>query len=131
MICCQLLLYLFGISLQKTKYYSDTDILRETQISQYYRYAKISQQFEGPKNLLLVGAIAGFINLKKHSKHNKFASPVTCWQQTSANRTAVDNQVHWLVQHFYASTNTRGPCTWTPTIGSNLSSRRQSARKLF
>jgi len=56
---------------------SGTDILRETQISQKYRYANISQQFKGPKNLLLVGDIAGFINLKKHSKHNKFASPVT------------------------------------------------------
>jgi hypothetical protein len=31
------------------------DTLRETQLSQFYRYANISQHFYGPKNLGLVG----------------------------------------------------------------------------
>jgi hypothetical protein len=57
---------------QKTKCQPTTDILRIPEIYHKYRYANISQQFKGPKNLLLVGDIAGFINLKKHSKHNKF-----------------------------------------------------------
>jgi hypothetical protein len=43
------------ISCQKTKYLSAADTLRETQLSQFYRYANISQHFYGPKNLGLVG----------------------------------------------------------------------------
>ena len=38
-----------------------TDILRETQISQYYRYAKISQLFGGVQKYGYVGDIASFV----------------------------------------------------------------------
>ena len=49
---------------QKTKYQPSKDILRETQISQFYRYAKISQLLEAGQFCRYVGDTAGFSNAK-------------------------------------------------------------------
>ncbi|MDH3723970.1 MAG: hypothetical protein OER74_20920, partial [Desulfobacteraceae bacterium] len=46
---------------QKTKYHPSTDILRETQVSQFYRYAKISQLLEAGQFCRYVGVITGFV----------------------------------------------------------------------
>ena len=44
----------------KTKYHQSTDILRETQISQFCRYAKISQPLEAGQFCRYVGDTTGF-----------------------------------------------------------------------
>jgi hypothetical protein len=54
---------IFGISLQKTKYQPNACILRETQISQFYRYAKKIQISLDPKKYRYVGVICNLIQI--------------------------------------------------------------------
>jgi hypothetical protein len=57
-------------------FYSRTgDLLRIPEKYQNYRYANISQIFNGFKNLRLVGATTGFINAKTVKLHDKDLKP--------------------------------------------------------